>query len=58
MLAAIERNSGCQLDDQTRQDTILAGLLHDLGHGPFSHTLEEILGGRKQFDEFRFYGPA
>lgn len=49
MLAAIERNSGCPLDDETRHDTILAALLHDLGHGPFSHTLEEILG-RRHFD--------
>lgn len=49
MLAAIERNSQSPLDEQTQQDTILAALLHDLGHGPFSHTLEEILG-RQNFD--------
>lgn len=29
--------------DGDRQDTILAALLHDVGHGPFSHTLEDIL---------------
>ena len=28
---------------QDREDTILAALLHDVGHGPFSHTLEDIL---------------
>ena len=49
MLAAIERNSQCQLEEETRHDTILAALLHDLGHGPFSHTLEELLG-RAHFD--------
>lgn len=43
MLDAIERNSGIELRDDERDDTILAALLHDVGHGPFSHTLEEIL---------------
>ena len=33
----------CANFDQDREDTILAALLHDVGHGPFSHTLEEIL---------------
>jgi HD superfamily phosphohydrolase len=30
-------------DEQTKLCTIIAGLVHDVGHGPFSHTLEEIL---------------
>lgn len=29
--------------ESDREDTILAALLHDIGHGPFSHTLEDIL---------------
>ncbi|MCB8821924.1 HD domain-containing protein [Microvirga rosea] len=29
-------------DDELR--TVTAALLHDIGHGPFSHTMEEILG--------------
>jgi len=49
MLDAIERNSGKPIDVQVREDTVLAALLHDVGHGPFSHTLEEILG-HDQFD--------
>jgi HD superfamily phosphohydrolase len=35
--------SVCESPEQDREDTILAALLHDVGHGPFSHTLEEIL---------------
>lgn len=35
--------SVCTNLEQDREDTILAALLHDVGHGPFSHTLEEIL---------------
>lgn len=43
MLDAITRNSSLDLPKETREDTILAALLHDVGHGPFSHTIEDIL---------------
>lgn len=49
MLDAIERNSRAPIDAEVREDTILAALLHDVGHGPFSHTLEEVLG-HEHFD--------
>lgn len=51
MFDAIERNSKISASTQAREDTILAALLHDLGHGPFSHTIEDILRRlRKPFD--------
>ena len=37
---AVEQDRGRLQRD--REDTILATLLHDVGHGPFSHTLEDI----------------
>jgi uncharacterized protein len=44
---AAYRNTGdhsvCEDRERDREDTILAALLHDVGHGPFSHTLEDIL---------------
>jgi HD superfamily phosphohydrolase len=39
-LAAEER-----LDDEARADALAAALLHDLGHGPYSHLFEDVLPG-------------
>jgi len=38
------------LDDEERLYVECAALLHDIGHGPFSHTLESILRDRFGFD--------
>lgn len=43
MCRRVARNSGEQVDAHVELSTCVAALLHDVGHGPFSHTLEEIL---------------
>lgn len=34
------QDKGIEISDKERQSSMLAILLHDVGHGPFSHTLE------------------
>jgi uncharacterized protein len=41
-----------RLDDEARRDALAAALLHDLGHGPFSHLFEEVFAGAPRHEDW------
>lgn len=42
VLSHFERKFGWPGDERTRMLALCAALLHDIGHGPFSHTIESV----------------
>ncbi|MCA9697549.1 MAG: HD domain-containing protein [Myxococcales bacterium] len=53
MLDAIEKNSPHTKNEiqERRPQIVVAALLHDVGHGPFSHTFEETVGAKFVHDK-------
>lgn len=39
---SVLREKGVEITEQEWEGALLAALLHDIGHGPFSHTLENV----------------
>lgn len=48
MVEAAARNSAITLDTEEHEAVVLAALLHDVGHGPFSHLIEEVINKRDE----------
>lgn len=42
VLTQFERNFGWPTDERVRNLALCAALMHDIGHGPFSHTIERV----------------
>ncbi|XP_037040565.1 deoxynucleoside triphosphate triphosphohydrolase SAMHD1 [Bradysia coprophila] len=49
-LDILEKNSAIKVTDYHRKCVMIAGLLHDVGHGPFSHMWDQFVHQRRYKD--------
>ena len=54
ILESLRRHCGAQLNNQEVQEYRLAGLLHDVGHYPFSHAMEDAI---ENYSRIQFVEP-
>ena len=57
MFTALEtlKLKNVKISDEEEKAALLAILLHDVGHGPYSHALESLLMEDWHHENFRFY---
>ncbi len=49
MVNQLQKHHENEISDDDKQNIILAALLHDIGHGPFSHAFEKITKKKHEF---------
>lgn len=48
LMGQLVQHFGDELNQESRDALLAAALVHDVGHGPFSHLLEKTLGGNHE----------
>lgn len=50
-LEAEYKELGLSISEEEKENVLLSALLHDIGHGPFSHAFENLIPGNKKEHE-------